>query len=59
VSTGAATEFDRARAVAPLGGGAWSAQCDPGFWVVRGPNGGDLAALVLRAPVTTPDSHPR
>jgi acyl-CoA thioesterase len=59
VSTGAATEFDRATAVAPLGDGAWSADCDPGFWVVRGPNGGYLAALVLRAMVAELDDPAR
>jgi acyl-CoA thioesterase len=49
VSTGAATEFDRATAVAPLGDGAWEGVCDPGWWAGRGPNGGYLAAIVLRA----------
>jgi acyl-CoA thioesterase len=49
VSTEAATEFDRATAVAPLGDGAWQAVCDPGWWAGRGPNGGYLAAIVLRA----------
>jgi acyl-CoA thioesterase len=49
VSAGAATEFDRATAVAPLGGGAWEGVCDPGWWAGRGPNGGYLAAIVLRA----------
>jgi acyl-CoA thioesterase len=49
VSTEAATEFDRATAVAPLGGGAWAGECDPGWWAGRGPNGGYLAAIVLRA----------
>jgi acyl-CoA thioesterase len=51
VSTDAATEFDRATAVAPLGDGAWEAVCDPGWWAGRGPNGGYLAAIVLRAMV--------
>jgi acyl-CoA thioesterase len=49
VSTEAGTEFDRATAVAPLGGGAYEAVCDPGWWAGRGPNGGYLAAMVLRA----------
>jgi len=48
--TGAgATEFDRATAVAPLGDGAWASACDPGWFAGRGPNGGYLAAMVLRA----------
>jgi acyl-CoA thioesterase len=51
VSTGAATEFDRATAVVPRGGGGWEAICDPGWWAGRGPNGGYLAAMVLRAMV--------
>ena len=51
MSTGAATEFDRATAVAPVGGGAYDGVCDPGWWAGRGPNGGYLAAIVLRAMV--------
>jgi len=43
------TEFDRATAVAPLGDGGWEAACDAGWWAGRGPNGGYLAATVLRA----------
>lgn len=49
MTTAPATEFDRATAVTSLGDGAWAAECDPGFWVVRGPNGGYLAALMLQA----------
>jgi acyl-CoA thioesterase len=52
VSTEAATEFDRATAGAPLGDGGWEAVCDPGWWAGRGPNGGYLAAIVLRAMIT-------
>ena len=44
-----ATEFDRATAVAPLGDGGWSAGIDAGWFAGRGPNGGYLAAIVLRA----------
>jgi acyl-CoA thioesterase len=44
-----ATEFDRAIAVAPLGDGAWSAEIDADWFAGRGPNGGYLAAIVLRA----------
>jgi acyl-CoA thioesterase len=59
VSTGAATEFDRATAVAPLGGGAWEGVCDPGWWAGRGPNGGYLAAIVLRAMIAELDDASR
>jgi acyl-CoA thioesterase len=51
VTATGATEFDRATAVAPLGDGAWSAQIDAGWFAGRGPNGGYLAAIVLRAMV--------
>jgi acyl-CoA thioesterase len=44
-----ATDFARATAVASLGDGAWSADCDAGWFAGRGPNGGYLAAIVLRA----------
>jgi acyl-CoA thioesterase len=49
VTATAATEFDRATAVAPLGDGAWSGAVDAGWFAGRGPNGGDLATIVLRA----------
>jgi acyl-CoA thioesterase len=45
----AQTEFDRGTAVTPLGGGRYSATIDPGWGVPRGPNGGYLAAIVMRA----------
>ena len=41
--------FDRATAVSRLGDGAWAATCDTGWSAPRGPNGGYLAAIVLRA----------
>ena len=44
-----ATDFDRATAVAPLGDGAWAAEIDADWFAGRGPNGGYLAATVLRA----------
>ncbi|HEY5142131.1 MAG TPA: thioesterase family protein [Solirubrobacteraceae bacterium] len=44
-----ATEFDRATAVAALGAGAYSADSSPDWSAPRGPNGGYLAAIVLRA----------
>jgi acyl-CoA thioesterase len=41
--------FDRATAVAPAGAGRWAAICQPDWGVPTGPNGGYLAAIVLRA----------
>jgi acyl-CoA thioesterase len=41
--------FARATAVRSLGDGAWSAVCDPGWNTQLGPNGGYLAAVILRA----------
>jgi acyl-CoA thioesterase len=49
VACDAATRFDRDTAVEPAGPGRFRARVDPGWWVVRGPNGGYVAALVLRA----------
>jgi acyl-CoA thioesterase len=49
VGTGTATAFERATAVAPLGDGGWRADCDESWSAGRGPNGGYLAAIVLRA----------
>jgi hypothetical protein len=37
--------------VESLGGGEYRVRVDPGWWIVNGPNGGYVAALVLRAPV--------
>lgn len=41
--------FQRDTAVEDLGGGRFRARIDPGWWIVRGPNGGYIAAIVLRA----------
>jgi len=41
--------FQRDTAVEPLGGGAFGARIDRGWWILRGPNGGYVAALLLRA----------
>ena len=43
------TAFDDATAITALGGGAHTAVCDPAWDAPRGPNGGYLAAIVLRA----------
>ena len=41
--------FQRDTAVEALGGGRFAARIDPGWWIVRGPNGGYVAAILLRA----------
>lgn len=48
---GSDTAFDRATAIAPASGapGTFTAECDPGWFAPMGPNGGYLAALVVRA----------
>jgi len=43
------TRFDRDTAVRRLGPGEFEATLDPGWWIVVGPNGGYLAATLLRA----------
>jgi acyl-CoA thioesterase len=49
VTVPAPTRFDRDTAVTPLGGGRFAATMDRGWWIERGPNGGYLAAVLLRA----------
>lgn len=44
-----ATRFDRDTAPEPLGDGRYRVRFDPAWWVVRGPNGGFLAATLTRA----------
>lgn len=46
------TEFERDSAVEPLGDGRYRARMSPAWWIVMGPNGGYVAAVVLRAAVT-------
>jgi acyl-CoA thioesterase len=41
--------FDRDTAVLPAGAGRFETRIDPGWWVMAGPNGGYVAAIVLRA----------
>jgi acyl-CoA thioesterase len=43
------TRFDRDTAVEPVGDGAFAARIDRGWWIGRGPHGGYVAAIVLRA----------
>jgi acyl-CoA thioesterase len=43
------TRFDRDTAVVPAGDGVFDVNVDRGWWIVVGPNGGYVAALVLRA----------
>jgi acyl-CoA thioesterase len=43
------SRFATDTAVRPRGGGVYDARIDPGWWIERGPNGGYVAALVLRA----------
>lgn len=44
-----ATEFDRATAVEPLGGGRFAGEVLDGWGALPGPNGGYLAAILTRA----------
>ncbi len=41
--------FDVDARVTPIGGGAFEAQISRDWWVARGPNGGFVAALIVRA----------
>ena len=43
------TEFERATAVAAAGEGRWTGSMDEAWFAPRGPNGGFVAAVVLRA----------
>jgi len=42
------TRFDRDTALIPLGDGRYAGVIDRGWWIERGPNGGYIAAIVLR-----------
>jgi acyl-CoA thioesterase len=43
------SRFDTDTAVTPDGDGRYQAVIDPGWWIERGPNGGYVAAVILRA----------
>lgn len=43
------TRFDLDTALRDLGGGRYEVHLDPGWWIIRGPNGGYLAAILVRA----------
>jgi len=43
------TRFDRDTAIQPISNGLYQARLDPGWWIRRGPNGGYVAAILLRA----------
>ena len=43
------TRFERDTAVERVGDGVFEARLDPGWWVMAGPNGGYLAAILVRA----------
>ncbi len=45
------TDFERDTAVEALGDGRFRARISPTWWIVMGPNGGYVAAIVLRAAV--------
>ena len=62
--TGSPTEtrFDRDTALTPLGDGRYAGRIDTGWWIERGPNGGYIAAIVLRGlalAVGDPERTPR
>jgi acyl-CoA thioesterase len=61
-TTPATTAFERDTAVTPAGDGVWAAGISDQWAVPRGPNGGYIAALVLRAmeaEVADPERAPR
>jgi acyl-CoA thioesterase len=56
------TRFDRDTAALPRGDGRFAVRIDPGWWVAAGPNGGYVAAVLLRAlgaAVDDPERAPR
>ena len=53
------SRFERDTAVTPLGPDRFAARIDPAWWIIAGPNGGYVAAGVLRAVVATVDDPTR
>lgn len=56
------SRFDRDTALTSLGDGRCAGRIDPGWWIERGPNGGYIAAIVLRGlalAVDDPSRTPR
>jgi acyl-CoA thioesterase len=56
------TRFDRDTAIRRVGDGLYEGRIDPGWWIERGPNGGYVAAIMLRAltdSVGVPERTPR
>ena len=59
------SRFDRDTALTPTGDGRFEGRMDQGWWIERGPNGGYVAAVILRGLTTTaatvagPDRTPR
>jgi acyl-CoA thioesterase len=51
--------FDVDTAVVPLGDGRFEARMDRGWWIERGPNGGYVAAVILRALTAAVDDPAR
>lgn len=59
---GPGTEFERATRAEPLGGSRYSGRMEAGWFGPPGPNGGVIAALILRAmraEIAAPDRLPR
>lgn len=49
VTFSAVSDFEEATAIAPVGENEFEANIDPAWWVVRGPHGGYMTAIILRA----------
>ena len=41
--------FDRDTEIKPIGEGRYEVRIDRGWWIVRGPNGGYVAAILAKA----------
>jgi acyl-CoA thioesterase len=58
-STDGRTRFASDTSVERLGPGRWAGRMDPSWWIINGPNGGYVAAVVLRAAVAEIDEPAR